>query len=150
MLKETKFKEKSAVKWDKGNSGLRVRSHPAKLPTCEEELKKSLSSEGNHQHQKAGENLIEQEAKVQLPSSSRTWQLQPHHSGFVKKTRKGLWNLPPWLRKTAEARCVTGVSLYAGPEGPLHESVKVKPRLCWRSQDARDARVMVYLPRTID
>lgn len=49
VFKELKFKEKSDVKWDEGNGGFGARSHPAKLPTCEEELKQSLSRKGNHQ-----------------------------------------------------------------------------------------------------
>jgi hypothetical protein len=42
---------------------------------------------------------------------------------------------------------VSEVSLHGGPEGPLFETVKVKPGLPWRPQDVGDARVMVYLPR---
>ena len=35
-------KENPDVKWNKGSGALRTRSHPAKLPTCERELKKSV------------------------------------------------------------------------------------------------------------
>lgn len=37
--------------------------------------------------------------------------------------------IPLWLRKAAEARPVSGVSLQGGPERPLCEAVKVKPVL---------------------
>lgn len=46
------IKEKPNAKWNKESSDLRARPHSAKLPTCEKELKKGLSSEGNHQQQK--------------------------------------------------------------------------------------------------
>ena len=36
-----KFNEKPDAKWNKGSGDLRARPHPAKLPTCEKELKKS-------------------------------------------------------------------------------------------------------------
>ena len=38
------IKEKSDAKWNKGSGDFRARSHPAKLPTCEKELKGSLGS----------------------------------------------------------------------------------------------------------
>lgn len=34
--------DKQTKKWNKGSGDLRARSHPAKFPTCEKELKKSL------------------------------------------------------------------------------------------------------------
>lgn len=34
-------------KWIKGTAALRIRSHSAKLPRCEKELKENLSSKGN-------------------------------------------------------------------------------------------------------
>ena len=37
-----KFEEKSVAKWNRGDDDFRARPHPAKLPTCEKELKKSL------------------------------------------------------------------------------------------------------------
>lgn len=40
-----------------------------------------------------------------------------------------LWDLPPRLRRATEAKCVAEESLHRGPEGPLCESVKVKPGL---------------------
>jgi hypothetical protein len=40
---EKQIKEIHNVKWIKGSGDLRARSHPAKLPTCERGLKKSLS-----------------------------------------------------------------------------------------------------------
>lgn len=36
-----------------------------------------------------------------------------------------------------------------GPEKPLHEIVKEKPKLFWRSQDVRNDRAANYLPRKI-
>lgn len=50
-----------------------ARSHQAKLLTCKKELKKSLSSEGNH-HQ-ADANVTEQQEQIPAPSSRKTWQL---------------------------------------------------------------------------
>jgi hypothetical protein len=38
-----KFEEKSVAKWNRGDDDFRARPHPAKLPTCEKELKKSLA-----------------------------------------------------------------------------------------------------------
>lgn len=52
-------KEKPDVKGNKGSDDHRARPHPAKLPTYEEELKKSLSSKENHGQQKADTDLIE-------------------------------------------------------------------------------------------
>ena len=34
--------DKQIKKWNKGSGDLRARSHPAKFPTCEKELKKNL------------------------------------------------------------------------------------------------------------
>jgi len=51
------------------------------------------------------------------------------------------------VRKATEARYKSGKSLHGGPEKPLHGAVKVKPGLCWRPQDVRDARAVGYLPR---
>lgn len=48
-----KFKEKPNAKCNKESGDLRARPHSAKLPTCEKELMKSLSSEGNHQQLEA-------------------------------------------------------------------------------------------------
>jgi len=45
VLKKIKmFTEELDSKWNKGSGDLRARPHPAKLPTCEKESKKSLSS----------------------------------------------------------------------------------------------------------
>ena len=44
------------------------------------------------------------------------------------------------LKDAIEASHVTWVSLQEGSESPLHEAVKVKPGLCWRPQDVRDAK----------
>lgn len=78
-----------------------------------------------------------------------TWQLWPHYSGFsIKDTRKGLWNLPSKLRRLLRLRpCQGCVSVHGGPERSLCEAVKVKPRWCWRLQDAGDGGVMGYLVR---
>ena len=48
---DKKFKQKLAADWNKGGGDLRARPHPATFPTCEQELKKRLSSKGNHQQQ---------------------------------------------------------------------------------------------------
>jgi hypothetical protein len=93
----------------------------------------SISSEGKHGKQKAGEDAIGKRGHVPVPASSRTWQLRSHGSGFkVKIRRKGLWNLPPQLKKTIAARHVARVSLQGSLENLLCEVVKVKPGLCWR------------------
>ena len=47
------------AKWDIGNDDLKARPHSAKLPTCENELKKCLSSKGNHHQQKANADVFE-------------------------------------------------------------------------------------------
>ena len=60
-----KSKEKPDSSWNKGSCDLRVRPHPDNLPTCENELKKSLSSEGSHQEEKANIIVILQGAKFQ-------------------------------------------------------------------------------------
>ena len=111
----------------KGVGDLRARSHPAKLPVCGKELKtiKERLKQWNHGKKKTDENVFEQGAQVSAPTSSRTWQLQPHIFGFrVKGIRKESWILPPQLRKNTDARCVSGVALYGGPERPLLEIVK--------------------------
>ena len=59
-LGNEKFKERTDSKWNKESGDLTPRPHLALLPTCEKELEKSLSSEGNQQQQKAHENVIEQ------------------------------------------------------------------------------------------
>ena len=41
----------------------------------------------------------------------------------------------------------SGVSLHGGPKWPLCEAVQVKPGVCYRSQDAGDARVVGCLPK---
>lgn len=61
----------------------------------------------------------------------------------LKDTRKGLLNLPPWLRKAAQARLMPGVSLHRDTEKPLLEDVKLKPGLPLETR----ARVMGCLPR---
>lgn len=109
--------------------------------TCEKELRKSISSERNYQKQKADVNAFERGDQVPAPGSRRTWQCWLCGSGFiVKDTRQGLWNLPSWLRKAAEARSVSEMPLHGGPERPMCKSVKVKSGLCWRPQNIGDAR----------
>ena len=39
------------------------------------------------------------------------------------------------------------MSLNEGPEKPLHEAVKMKPGLCWETQDVGDSRTIRYLLR---
>lgn len=51
-----------------------------------------------------------------------------------------------WLQKAAETRCVAG-SPVEGPESPLYETIKPKPRLAWGHQDTGDVGVMRQLPR---
>ena len=55
----TKLKEKPSDKCHKGSGDLRARSHPAKLPMCVKDFKKILSSDRNHQQQKANAKIIE-------------------------------------------------------------------------------------------
>jgi hypothetical protein len=43
-IKKKTMKEKPDAKWNKVSSDLRARPHPAELPACEKESKKSLSS----------------------------------------------------------------------------------------------------------
>lgn len=56
---------KADAKWSKGSGDLRARLQPAKFPTCRKELKKNLSSEANHQPQKAYTNV--RQGDVLLP-----------------------------------------------------------------------------------
>jgi hypothetical protein len=49
---------------------------------------------------------------------------------------------PPGLRKAAESRHVTEVSLHRGPDKLFHKAMEVKPRLYWRCQDVGNARDM--------
>lgn len=85
-----------------------------------------------------------QGGQVPAPASRRWWWLGPCGSGFrVKDTRKGLLNLPPWLRKAAQSGLVPGVSLHRDTEKPLLEAVKLKPGLPMETR----ARVMGCLPR---
>lgn len=46
-------------KWNKMSGNHRKRPHPDKLQTYKKELKKSLSSEENHQKQKTITNIFE-------------------------------------------------------------------------------------------
>ena len=41
VQRDTNFKEKPDVKWNKGSSDLRARPHPVQLSTCEKDLKRS-------------------------------------------------------------------------------------------------------------
>lgn len=51
------------------------------------------------------------------------------------------------LRKAAEGRHVSGVSLHGGLERPLCEAMKFKPGLHWKTQDISCARVVGYLSK---
>lgn len=51
----------------------------------------------------------------------------------------------PWLRKAAEARKVSSVSLNGGLKGPFHEAVKLKNKMPWRPQEFKDSRGIGYL-----
>lgn len=55
------------------------------------------------------------------------------------------WIIPPCLRKATEASSVAGESLYGGLERSVHEIVKVKPGLHWRSYGIGGARPLGYL-----
>ena len=83
------LKEKPDAEQNKESGDIRVRFQPAKLPACERELKKSLSSKGKYQQHKADANVIEGEGQVLAPPSSRTWQLWPSGYGFRDKDTKG-------------------------------------------------------------
>lgn len=94
-------------------------------------LKKTLS-EGNQWKQKA-----RQGAQAPAPLSSRIRQLWQCASGLsIKDTKYGLWNLPPWLRKSAEAKCVAVVF--------LHESHCVK-LWSWSKDCLKDSKMLGYL-----
>jgi hypothetical protein len=60
-------------KWDKWSSDLRARSQPAKLLTCEKELKGGLSSRREISATKGGVNGIGR-GYVPAPLDCRTWQ----------------------------------------------------------------------------
>lgn len=78
--------------------------------------------------------------QIQVPEYGK---LRSHGSGFrVKDQRKGLWNLPPKLRKAAEATCVAVLSMHGDLGKPLCEAVKVKTRLPWRPLNDVSARAM--------
>jgi hypothetical protein len=79
---------------------------------------KSLTIQENHWQQKTDTDVIERGDQASAPVNSRMWQLWPHDSDFrVNYTRKGLWTLLLQLRKAAEARCVSGMSLHGGQMG---------------------------------
>lgn len=59
----------------------------------------------------------------------------------VNDRRNGLWNLPMCLKKAAEPRPVSRVSLNGGLlDRPLCETVSLKTGLTWQTQDSRDAQ----------
>lgn len=60
---------------------------------------------------------------------------------------KGLWNLPLWLRRTAESKYAAAEALGGALERPFHEVVRVKPGFHCRLPIVRDTRAMEYLPR---
>lgn len=71
-------------------------------------------------------------------------------SGFrvMKEIKiKGLKNLPLWLRRAAEARCMAEKSLYGSLKRPVHKAGKVKTGLCWRLQDVGVTRALSHLSR---
>lgn len=63
---------------------------------------------------------------------------QAHPSG--QQNLAGLWYLPPWVRRTTQARFLTGESLHGGPETSLHEAVKIKPKLCGTPRHVGDGQ----------
>lgn len=80
---------------------LKARFHQAKLPVYEKECKAKFK-----QHRKTSitENLCKSRRGPgsSLSKSKRTWQLQLCGSGFriSKDKGKGLWNLPPMVKKS--------------------------------------------------
>ena len=85
-----------------------------------------------------------QGGQVPAPANGRPWWLRSLGSGFrVRDTKKGLRNLPPWLRKAAEAGHAPGVSLHRDWEKPLLEAVKRNPNTTLETQ----VRAMGCLPR---
>ena len=118
---------------------LRAWPHPAKLPTC-----KKL----HRQQGEAYRNVIQGRVHRRC---SQTWQYHP--CGVGSRNMKamlvnGLWSLPPQLHRAADVRCVAGSESLRGiPERPLHEALKVKVGLYWRSQHIEKARDMRYLPK---
>lgn len=100
----------------------------------------SLGSDRNHQKQKPGENTFELGVHVPTAASPRTWHLQSHNTGQVKNTRKGLYSLPPLLRKANETRCKSCMEAQRG------HCIKLR-RLLWRPQGVGEARVMGCLPK---
>ena len=65
------FIEKSDANWNKERGDIRSRPYLIKLPNYETKLEKSLSSEGNHQKQKAVANVFERAGHVPAPEGSR-------------------------------------------------------------------------------
>lgn len=125
---DKKFKEKPDVKWNKEGGDLGERPHPDKLPAGETVVKQHWGNAYTMEETIKNSCRYLNEREVPTPSSSRAWQFETQGSDFrVKDTRKGLWTLPPWLRRAAEARCVPDVCQHGGPERPLREAVKANP-----------------------
>lgn len=58
-----------------------------------------------HGKQQAAKNVTEGGGHGPAPAGSRSCQILSLDSGFsVKDIRNGLWNLPPQLRRTIEAK----------------------------------------------
>lgn len=125
-----------------GNIGSGAQSdfHPAEPAACGKERPKELPVPKEQQQRKTYTACDSRRGPGTIPSRQQNL---PHGgSGFrvMRNTGvQGLWSLPLWLRKTAEARLVAGESLYRGLKRLLCETVTVKPGLCWRSEDVRDA-----------
>lgn len=146
--KKKNLKEKPEARWDKGCGNLRPRPHPAKIPIYRKELKKSLSRKGNHQQQSQCKGSRELGSQVPDPTSSSTWQLWPHGSGFrvkKKKKRKGIWQSFSMTKESCWGhKYMSGMSLNGWPGKPLCEAVKVEPGFPWSPQDV-DVRAVGYL-----
>lgn len=105
------------AKLNKGIGYLTERPDPAKLPNSEMKLKKSWSSEGSDQQQKADADVLEGDAQVPCPAGRRPKLIQLGDSGFrVMDKREALWNFSPQLRKVAESGLCQGwPSMPGGP-----------------------------------
>jgi hypothetical protein len=61
------FKEQPDAQWNKRSGDLIARPHPAKIPTFEKELKKSLSCGGNCEQQKTVEKCVYMRGQAPVP-----------------------------------------------------------------------------------
>jgi hypothetical protein len=71
-----------------------------------------------------------------------TW---PYGSTFRVKEIGKVMDSSSTTKETTEAKHVSQMPLYGGPEWSLYEVVKVKSGFYWSPQDVGDVRVMRYL-----